>query len=98
MLPAAFLSVTMYWVCKAFERADRFLALYAMETQAIPFQLRDLMVKCWKRHRDVPTKRSELVDRAVDDLQRRQMSAGLETTHEQKYPQSLTLRQSYRSS
>ena len=66
------MSVTMYWVRKAFERADRFLALYAMETQAIPFQLRDFMVKCWKRHRDVPTKISELVDRAVDDLQRRQ--------------------------
>jgi hypothetical protein len=31
------------------------------------------MVKCWKRHRDVPTKISELVDRAVDDLQRRQL-------------------------
>jgi hypothetical protein len=63
----------MYWVCKAFERADRLLALYAMETQAMPFQLRDFMVKCWKRHRDVPTKISELVDRAVDDLQRRQL-------------------------
>jgi hypothetical protein len=44
-----------------------------METQAIPFQLRDFMVKCWKRHRDVPTKISELIDRAVDDLQRRQL-------------------------
>jgi hypothetical protein len=72
-LPAAFMSVTMYWIRKAFERADRFLALYDMETQAIPFQLRDFMVRCWKRHRDVPTKISELVDRAVDDLQRRQL-------------------------
>jgi hypothetical protein len=62
----------MYWIRKAFERADRFLALYAMETNAIPFQLRDFMVKCWKRHRDVPTKISDLVDRAVEDLQRRQ--------------------------
>jgi hypothetical protein len=62
----------MYWVRKAFDRADRFLALYAMETHAIPFQLRDFMVKCWKRHRDVPTKISDLVDRAVEDLQRRQ--------------------------
>ena len=44
-----------------------------METQVIPFQLRDFMVKCWKRHRDVPTKISELLDRAVDDLQRRQL-------------------------
>ncbi len=38
----------------------------------MPFQLRDFMVKCWKRHRDVPTKISQLVDRAVEDLQRRQ--------------------------
>jgi hypothetical protein len=44
-----------------------------MEIQAMPFQLRDFMAKCWKRHRDVSTKISELVDRAVDDLQRRQL-------------------------
>jgi hypothetical protein len=31
------------------------------------------MVKCWKLHRDVPTKISELVGRAVDDLHRRQL-------------------------
>jgi hypothetical protein len=43
-----------------------------MELKAMPFQLRDFMVKCWKRHRDVPTKISQLVDRAVEDLQRRQ--------------------------
>ncbi len=31
------------------------------------------MVKCWKRHRDVPTKIIELVHRAVDDLHRPQL-------------------------
>jgi hypothetical protein len=71
-LPKAFLSVSTYWVRKAFERADRFLGLYDMEITAMPFQLRDFMVKTWKRHRDVPTKICQLVDRAVEDLQRRQ--------------------------
>jgi hypothetical protein len=29
------------------------------------------MVKCWKRHRDVPTKIQQVVDKAIDDLQTR---------------------------
>ncbi len=70
-LPSAFLSVTQYWVRKAFERADRYLSLYAMETSAMPFALREYMIKCWKRHRDVPTSIDQLVDRAVEDLERR---------------------------
>ena len=55
MLPTAFRSVSSYWVRKAFQRSDRYLALYAMETKALPFAIREFMVKCWKRHRDVPT-------------------------------------------
>ncbi len=35
----------------------------------MPFQLRKFMVKCWKRHRDVPTTIDQLVDRAVADLE-----------------------------
>ena len=37
----------------------------------MPFQLREFMVKGWKRHRDVPTTIDQLVDRAVEDLERR---------------------------
>jgi hypothetical protein len=72
--------VTMYWVRKAFQRADRLISLYAMERDAIPFQLRDFMVKCWTRHRDVPTKINEVVDRAVEDLQRRQQALKIRMT------------------
>jgi hypothetical protein len=70
-LPTALLFVNPYWVRKAFERSDRFLALYDMETSTVPFALREFMVKCWKRHRDVPTKIQQLVDKAIDDLQTR---------------------------
>ena len=35
----------------------------------MPFQLREFMVKGWKRHRDVPTTIDQLVDRAVEDLE-----------------------------
>jgi hypothetical protein len=51
-----------------------------MERDAIPFQLRDFMVKCWTRHRDVPTKINEVVDRAVEDLQRRQQALKIRMT------------------
>jgi hypothetical protein len=51
-----------------------------MERHAIPFQLRDFMVKCWTRHRDVPTKINEVVDRAVEDLQRRQQALKIRMT------------------
>ncbi len=37
----------------------------------MPFALREFMIKCWKRHRDVPTSIDQLVDRAVEDLERR---------------------------
>ena len=67
-VPDAFLSVSMYWVRKAFERSDRYLALYSMETIAMPFALREFMVKCWKRHRDTPTRIDDLVDQAFEDL------------------------------
>ncbi len=68
IIPQAFLYVTKYWVRKAFQRADRYLALYAMEEKALPFPLREFMIKCWRRHRDVPTRIDQLVDRAVEDL------------------------------
>ena len=68
-MPKTILFVDQYWVRKAFERSDRFLALYDMETSTIPFALREFMVKCWKRHRDVPTKIQQVVDKAIDDLQ-----------------------------
>ncbi len=42
-----------------------------METNAMPFELREFMAKAWKRHRDVPTTIDQLVDRAVEDLDRR---------------------------
>ncbi len=51
-----------------------------MERKAIPFQLRDFTVKCWKRHRDVPTKINEVVDRAMEDLQRRQQALKIRMT------------------
>jgi hypothetical protein len=72
-LPDAFLHVTQYWVRKAFERADRYLTIYAMEKSAMPFKLREFMVKNWKRHRDVPTTLDELVDRTFDDLRDRKV-------------------------
>ncbi len=37
----------------------------------MPFELREFMVKAWKRHHDVPTTIDQLVDRAVEDLDRR---------------------------
>jgi hypothetical protein len=70
-LPKAFLFVNPSWVRKAFEMSDRFLALHDMETSAVPFALREFVVKCWKRHRDVPTKIQQVVDKAIDDLQTR---------------------------
>ncbi len=39
----------------------------------MPFELREFMVKTWKRHRDVPTTIDQLVDRAVEDLERRRL-------------------------
>ena len=71
LLPKAILFVNQYWMRKAFEMSDRFLALYDMETSTIPFALREFMVKCWKRHRDVPTKIQQVVNKAIDDLQTR---------------------------
>jgi len=46
ILPDAFLSVKPHWVRKSFERSDRYLALYSMEHSAMPFGLREFMVKC----------------------------------------------------
>ena len=68
-LPTAFKLVSSYWVRKAFERADRYLTLYAMENEALPFAIREFMIKCWKRHRDVPTTIDQVVDRTFTDLQ-----------------------------
>jgi hypothetical protein len=45
-----------------------------MEKNAVPFALREFMVKCWRRHRDVPTRIDQLVDRAVDDLMHRKQN------------------------
>jgi hypothetical protein len=72
IIPQALLFVTKYWVRKVFQRADRYLDLYAMEKEALPFPLREFMIKCWRRHRDVPTRIDQVVDRAVEDLLYRQ--------------------------
>ncbi len=45
-LPKAFRLVSSYWVRKAFERSDRYLTLYAMEKEALPFAVREFMIKC----------------------------------------------------
>jgi hypothetical protein len=60
-VPNALLSVTQYWVRKSFERADRYVLLYSLESNALPFPLREFMVKTWKRHRDVPGRTSKLL-------------------------------------
>ncbi len=39
----------------------------------MPFKLREIMVKNWKRHRDVPTTIDELVDETFDDLRERKL-------------------------
>jgi hypothetical protein len=67
-LPTAFRVVSSYWVPKAFERSDRYLTLYAMEKEALPFAVREFMIKCWKRHRNVPTSIDQVVDRTLTDL------------------------------
>ena len=66
-----FLATTLYWVRKAFQRSDRYLAMYMMEKTVMPFALREFMVKCWSRHRDVPTKMDQLITVAFDTLQKR---------------------------
>ncbi len=68
ILPIAFKCVSLYWVRKAFQRSDRYLALYAMEKAALPFAVREFMVKCWKRHRDVPTTIDQVVDQTFNDI------------------------------
>ena len=50
-VPKAFLATTTYWVRKAFQRSDRYMAMYMMEVRAMPFALREFMVRCWSRHR-----------------------------------------------
>jgi hypothetical protein len=55
-------------VRKAFERLDRYLTLYAMEKEALPFAVREFMIKCWKRHRDVLTTIDQVVDLTFTDL------------------------------
>jgi hypothetical protein len=40
-----------------------------METESLPFAVREFMIKCWKRHRDVPTTIDQVVDRTFSDLQ-----------------------------
>ena len=47
-VPLAFLATTLYWVRKAFERSDRYLSMYLMEVSAMPFALREFMIKIWK--------------------------------------------------
>jgi hypothetical protein len=44
-----------------------------MEKSAMPFKLREFMVKNWKRHRDVPVTIDELVDKTFDDLRDRKL-------------------------
>jgi hypothetical protein len=39
-----------------------------MEEEALPFAVREFMVKCWKRHRDVPKTIDQVVDKMFDDL------------------------------
>jgi hypothetical protein len=39
-----------------------------MEKEALPFAVREFMVKCWKRHRDVPTTIDQVVDQMFNDL------------------------------
>ncbi len=53
--------------------SHRYLQLYAMEKSAMPFKLREFMVKNWKRHRDVPVTIDELVDKTFDDLRDRRL-------------------------
>jgi hypothetical protein len=70
-VPKAFLATTIYWVRKAFQRSDRYLAMYMMEVAAMPFALREFMVKCWSRHRDTPKKIDDLITMAFDLLQKK---------------------------
>jgi hypothetical protein len=39
-----------------------------MEKEALPFAVREFMIKCWKKHRDVPTSIDQVVDRTFTDL------------------------------
>jgi hypothetical protein len=68
VLPLAFLSAKMDWIRKAFERCDRYLDIYAMAKSAMPFGIREYMVKKYKSHRMVLTTIDALLDRTFDDL------------------------------
>jgi hypothetical protein len=46
------------------------MAMYMMEVTAMPFALREFMVKCWSRHRDTPKKMDDLTTMAFDLLQK----------------------------
>jgi hypothetical protein len=91
VLPAAFLSAKMDWVRKAFERCDRYLDIYALEKSAMPFGLREYMVKKYKSHRRVFTTIEALLDTTFDDLlakkvdlERRQETTGIKHEKSQK--------------
>jgi hypothetical protein len=73
VLPSAFLSVPMHWVRKSFERCDRYLEIYDMEKCAMPFGIREYVVKKYKSHRLVSTTIDELLDRTFDDLQEKKV-------------------------
>jgi hypothetical protein len=61
-----------------------------MEEKALPVPLREFMIKCWRRHRDVPTRIDQLVDRAVvEDLLYRKQSLRTRMTRNKIDGQSL---------
>ncbi len=52
-------------------RTDTFLCTLWKQIQCLLHYVNLWSSKCWKRHRDVPTSIDQLVDRAVEDLERR---------------------------
>ena len=68
-VPESFLSVKKYWWRKSFEMSDRYLAVYMMEVSAMPFALREFMVKSWKCHRGTKKTLEQVISFAFERLQ-----------------------------